>query len=491
MKTMLKLGVGVTCVLLLMGCQLIGGPSDETLISELLDTFKESLLAQDVDRHMSLFSESLAVPGQVATKQDLRALWDSGGLDNVEISIDEAKIVMNDDGTATVSAVKVTAPDGDSMQTYTLVKEEGSWLISVIELVEAPISLATSLPEHSITFPVGFQITDATSGEAAFSRVHIYDANGTYWPARGHQKNIGIGWREDVGGDVLIGDKTWAYVEPEFIAELPTGTFTIDVMHGMEYLPANETFAVNGPGKTVSVSLRRWANMNDEGWYSGDNHTHFLSDQSGLMESRGEDLNVINILATKWGQLITNVENFTGSSSLYSTDEHIIYVNEESRHNFIGHTILHPLKELVYPLTWGGPGEGVPGGFDYPPMAHQADKAHEQGALVTWAHFNIYGANAEAVIDIALGKIDSIDLMTWGDAFRDVLGGAIPGPVNSWYALLNTGAILPVTAGTDKMSNTQVSGSVRTYDRLSAWRSFDDTGQRGTRVSASDGHGRR
>ena len=78
MKTMLKLGVGVTCVLLLMGCQLIGGPSDETLISELLDTFKESLLAQDVDRAMSLFSESLAVP---ATKQDLRAIWDSGGLE--------------------------------------------------------------------------------------------------------------------------------------------------------------------------------------------------------------------------------------------------------------------------------------------------------------------------------------------------------------------------------------------------------------------------
>ena len=125
MKAMLELGVGVTCVVLLTGCQLIGGPSDETLISELLDTFKESLLAQDVDRNMSLFSESLAVQGQVVTKQDLRELWKSGVFDNSEISIDEAKIVMNDDGTATVSGVKVKAPDGDSMRTYTLVKEEG------------------------------------------------------------------------------------------------------------------------------------------------------------------------------------------------------------------------------------------------------------------------------------------------------------------------------------------------------------------------------
>lgn len=465
---MIKQLLGATCVLLLLGCQVTSDLSDEALITELLDTYKESLLTRDVDRNVSLFSEHFAFSGQVVSEQDLRLLWDSGRLDVLDIAIDLSKIAINNDGTASVPGVKVIAPDGNSTRTYTLAKTAGSWSIAAIELTDVPTPLTESLPEHSITFPVSFRITDAITGDAAFSRVHISDANGVYWPARGHQKNIGTGWREDVGGDVLINDKTWAYVTPEFVAELPAGRFTIEVMHGMEYLPAQETFAVNGSGNTISVSLRRWASMNSEGWYSGDNHTHFLSDQSALLESRGEGLNVINILATKWGELITNVENFIGSSSLYSTDEHIVYVNEETRHNHMGHTILHPLKELVYPLTWGGPSEGVSGAFDYPPMAHQADKAHEQGALVTWAHFNLYGANAEAVIDIALGKIDSIDLMTWGDAFQDVLGGTTPGPVSSWYALLNTGASLPATAGTDKMSNTQVSGSVRTYVYLGA-----------------------
>ncbi len=138
-------------------------------------------------------------------------------------------------------------------------------------------------------------------------------------------------------------------------------------------------------------------------------------------------------------------------------------VNEETRHGYLGHTILHPLKKLVYPLTWGGPSEGVVGGFDYPAMAHQADKAHEQGAMVTWAHFP--GPGGEVAIDIALGKIDSVDLFTWGNPFIGfpTPQGTAPSGLSVYYKFLNTGAILPATAGTDKMLNTQVSGSVRTY----------------------------
>jgi hypothetical protein len=54
-----------------------------------------------------------------------------------------------------------------------------------------------------------------------------------------------LGWRQDVGGDVQIGNKTYAYVKPEFIADLPEGKYTIDI-HGMEYLPEMLTFTDRG-----------------------------------------------------------------------------------------------------------------------------------------------------------------------------------------------------------------------------------------------------
>ena len=112
-----------------------------TLISELLNSFKKSVLAQDVDRFVSLFSENhLNVQEGGTARQNLRevmtALMDADALYNLELSIEEADTVMNDDGTATVYPVKVAGPNLNVTERLTLVKEEGSWLISNIETVE-------------------------------------------------------------------------------------------------------------------------------------------------------------------------------------------------------------------------------------------------------------------------------------------------------------------------------------------------------------------
>jgi hypothetical protein len=132
-----------------------------------------------------------------------------------------------------------------------------------------------------------------------------------------------LGSAQDVGGDVHIGNKTYAYVDPEFRADLPEGNYSVEVYRGMEYLPEKQIFSVKGTSnELISIALRRWINMSKEGWFSGDTHTHFLSEKSAHLESRGEDLNVVNLLATKWGiytnkweQLITDVEKFSGAKS--------------------------------------------------------------------------------------------------------------------------------------------------------------------------------
>ncbi|MGA1864098.1 MAG: hypothetical protein ACMUHX_03455 [bacterium] len=301
----------------------------------------------------------------------------------------------------------------------TFEKEQGVWKITGIN----PNKLNEDFqPEKKEIRKIKFSIKGKETGNPIYSRIRIRDEKGDYWPVNVHQKNIHLGSAQDVGGDVHIGNKTYAYVEPEFVADLPEGKYSIEVFHGMEYLPETLAFSVDGINdETISIALRRWVDMKKEGWYSGDTHTHFLSEKSAILEGKGEDLNIINVLATKWGilttkweELISDVDKFTGKKSNYSNEQLIVYFNEESRHGFLGHTILHPLKELVYPLSWGGTsrgGEGIPGGFDYPPMAHLADKAHEQGAIVTAAHFPY--PPGEIAIDVVLGKIDSIDLLAF------------------------------------------------------------------------------
>ncbi len=138
MKAMKTIGIRVACLLSLLGCQL-SEERDETLISELLNSFKESVLAQDVDHFASLFSDNhFNVQGTTLrnAREIMTALMDSDALYNLAIPIEEATTVMNDDGTATVSPVKVAGPNLNVTERFTLVKEEGSWLISNIEITE-------------------------------------------------------------------------------------------------------------------------------------------------------------------------------------------------------------------------------------------------------------------------------------------------------------------------------------------------------------------
>ena len=261
----------------------------------------------------------------------------------------------------------------------------------------------------------------------------------------------------------MVGGEAFAYVEPEFQLPLPPGKYQIEAVRGIEYLPHIVEFEVRPEEMpALTLKLERWADMADQGWYSGDTHVHFLSPHSAWLEARGEDLNVVNVLAAKWGELITNVEHFVGRPDRLSEGNHVVYVNEASRHNFLGHTVLLNLKELVYPLSWGGPGAGVPGGIDSPSMARHADQAHAQGGLVGWAHFP--NPDGELAVDVALGKIDSFDLFTWGDPFSGT--ESQESPVALWYRFLNCGFDIPLTAGTDKMWNRQVVGNPRTYVKV-------------------------
>ena len=348
----------------------------------------------------------------------------------------------------------------------TLVKVRDGWKIEAITAqLEAPKAAQVTYPEQLVRETVELRVVDAETGAPIHTRVHVRDAADRYWPPDGHMREIPTGWREDVGGDVVVAGKTWAYVPGATRLRLPAGRYSIEVTRGLEYTPQLQRFNVAlGKNTQVRIALERWSNIREESWYSGDTHVHFVDPLAALHELQGEDLDVLNILASKWGALVTNVEHFNGRETLRSPTGGIVYVGEETRHGWLGHSILLGIQRLVYPLTWGGPSEGVPGGFDHPPMATQADAAHAQGGLVTAAHFP--WPLGELAVDIALGKLDAVDVLTWGDAFSDENVMPAPPAAETWYRFLNCGFDLAATAGTDKMYNRQVSGSVRVYAKV-------------------------
>ena len=350
--------------------------------------------------------------------------------------------------------------------------EDDGWKISAVAPsmdIADDLKIRNSALQH-ITFDVAVKLKDADTLDPVHARVSVRDAAGNYWPPQGHATRIAEGWREDVGGDVLVEGKTFAYVNPGFVLQLPEGNYEMDVSRGPEYEPQHLAFSVKaGKVPSLDIALQRWVNMAKRGWYSGDTHTHFLGPRSASLEASGEDLNVINVLLSSGGNYFSNIADFTGGPDPASDADTIVYITEETRHDFLGHAVLLNLRELIYPFGWGDPDTGVHGGYDFPTMAHQADAAHAQGGLVAWAHMPF--PNAELPIDVALDKIDAVETMVFGNPMREhpawnARGDWTPpavSPLTLWYALLNTGFNLPGLGSTDKMWNSQIVGSVRSY----------------------------
>ncbi len=257
----------------------------------------------------------------------------------------------------------------------------------------------------------------------------------------------------DVGGDLRLGQISYAYVDGRCEGWLPRGEVLVDVAQGFEYLPLRTRVTIEPGQQELTLRLRRFADLNAGGWFSGDTHVHFLSSNGGIVEARGEGVNVVNVLQAQWGSLFTNTEDFTGEPHVASDGRTIVWIGQENRQHVAGHMSLLGLRRPVMPWSSDGLGEAELGGAAETTMSSWADRAHEQGATVVTPHFP--SPNGETATLIATGRTDAIEMIRHG-----------PYEHATWYRYLNAGYRLPLAGGTDKMSADTPVGLYRTYARL-------------------------
>ena len=299
-------------------------------------------------------------------------------------------------------------------------------------------------------------ILDDDTGKPVPCRVHFRSPEGVPYQPHGHhnQVNSNLGtWHLDIGGDARLGQITYAYVDGACQGWLPRGEVIVDVARGFEYEPLRTKVTIEPGQRELTLRLKRWTDMKAQGWYSGDSHVHFLSTQGAHTESQGEDLDVVNLLQSQWGSLFTNTEDFTGHPSVSRDGGNIVYVSQENRQHFMGHTILWGLKRPVMPWCSDGLGEAELGGPMQTTLSHWADEAHAQGGYVINPHFPY--PNGEPAAMIATGRLDGIEMLRQTE-FNHA----------EYYRYLNCGYRIPLVGGTDKMSSDVPVGMYRTYAKL-------------------------
>jgi len=301
-------------------------------------------------------------------------------------------------------------------------------------------------------------VEDASTGKPTPVRVHFRSPDGRYLPPYGHRHEVNDNWFEDYGGDLKLGSTQYAYVDGQFQIELPVGEVYVEIAKGFEYQPVRRRLQIEPGQRELRLQIDRAMDLRREGWVTADTHVHFISPQTAWLEAQGEGLNLLNLLASQWGDLFTNVGDLTGELSGVSRDDTLIWVGTENRQHLLGHmSLLGTHGRPVFPMCASGPGESYLGDPTWTSLADWADACREREGVVVMPHFpNPY---CEVVADIVLGKVDAVEIRYFGPTLSDF-------STTEWYRFLNCGYRVAAVGGTDKMSAGMPVGGVRTYAQL-------------------------
>jgi hypothetical protein len=313
------------------------------------------------------------------------------------------------------------------------------------------------------------------SGRCVPVKLHVHGAWGEYLAPVDRHRILNPAWFEDYSVDFVHGG-TWegggvnphycTYIPGETSIDLPLGKVYLEVSKGFEIRPVRQVVEVTPDTDEIVVEIEKILPWRERGWVTADTHVHFLSPMSAMLEGAAEGVNVVNLLASQWGELMTNVGDFDGKTTWGSKEaggdgEYLVRVGTENRQHVLGHiSLLGYRGRIIAPMTTGGPDESALGDPIEILLTEWARRCKSQGGLVVLPHFP--NPRAEHAATIISGDIDALEMTSWGNLYD----GIDPYSLSDWYRYLNCGYLVAAVGGTDKMSSNTAVGTVRTYARI-------------------------
>ncbi|MCC6860364.1 MAG: CehA/McbA family metallohydrolase [Bryobacterales bacterium] len=328
-------------------------------------------------------------------------------------------------------------------------------------------------PVRPATQRVTLRVVEKASGRTVPVKLHLHGEAGEYLAPADRHRQPNPGWFEDYAPEFQ--HQTWhrcTYIDGETVVDLPPGTVYLEVSKGFEIRPVRKVLEI-GPGtRTVEVAIEKVLPWRERGWVTADTHVHFLSPPTARLEGCAEGVNVVNLLASQWGELMTNVGDFDGRTTLGAKDaggngEWLVRVGTENRQHVLGHiSLLGYNGAIIAPMCAGGPDEAALGDPVGALLMEWAERCRQQGGVVVLPHFP--NPRCENAADIITGSIDGVEMTSWGSLYA----GIDPYSLSDYYRYLNCGYFVAAVGGTDKMSATTAVGTVRTYARIPDGREF-------------------
>ncbi|CDX53600.1 conserved hypothetical protein [Mesorhizobium plurifarium] len=349
----------------------------------------------------------------------------------------------------------------------------GNRRVSVGELEEcvddADSSMKSVRPANK---RVILRVVEAGTNTLIPVKLHVHGHQGEYLAPIERNRKPNPGWFQCYSNEFYHGDHLCTYISGQTVIHLPLGNIYLEITKGFEVKPTRRTFEVTPETEQITVEMEKVLHWREKGWVTADTHVHFLSPSTAMLEGAGEGVNVINLLASQWGELMTNVGDFDGRTTFGTKaaggdGEFLVRVGTENRQHVLGHiSLLGYSGDMILPLCCGGADESAIGDPVDIALTEWARQCRTQGGLVVLPHFP--DPRLENAATIIMEEADAVEMCSLTDLYK----GIDPYSLSDWYRYLNNGYLIPAVAGTDKMSARFAVGTIRTYAKIRSGHEF-------------------
>jgi len=310
-----------------------------------------------------------------------------------------------------------------------------------LRISDIKVTVDHGLPAAIQKGTLKLHIIDDATGKTVPARVGIYDQKARFKSPAEDSNAVPINvfyrtlkmfnCRNDTSWPISNTYAFWTY--GKYQCDLPAGKYQLIVRKGIEYYLVNEWLTIKaGEPLEHTVRLKRWKNMADDGWYSGDCHVHIgrtrEQNPAVMAQCEGEDLIVSNLAQ------MGNIETFYfrqyafGEQGKYRNGKYVLIPSEEEpRTPHRGHSLLLNVKqEIRDDETYY--------------LYHKAyQETRRQGGLVGYAHMGLgFFAERGMALDVPFGIVDFVEMLQV-NKITD----------HAYYGFLNLGYRLVPTAGSD------------------------------------------
>lgn len=346
---------------------------------------------------------------------------------------------------------------------------------SLITLIATVLSTSIS---HSAPFTG--TILDEDTDEPIPARIYLRAATGEWrFVTSATPEGSALPYREQWVPTEGSEEKHTTVSAHPFEIDLEPGRYFLTIERGKEYLPLTETLEIGDQPVRKTFRLKRWINLAERGWYSGETHVHRrIRELPNVMLA--EDLNVA-FPVTYWttdafaapdlrpsrlrrqGPSPFGPRKDPGPERIAVDSSHVIFPRNTEYEVFFIDGKRHTLGALFILNHRSVFQSGMP------PVAAIAKQAHEEGALLdldkhSWpwammlvpvAKVDLFELSNNSVWRTQFGFRNSgVKLPAWMNVEKDDERGGLTewGWLNfgweNWYTLLNCGFRLQPTAGT-------------------------------------------